>query len=97
MKKKVAAIVVGVLILGAVIFTQIPALRAKADTNNENDRYGYGMMDRRDFNYKAMYDYMKGLSPKDVQNIMGGNISEKDARNMLNACSDALQNEANNQ
>lgn len=96
MKKKVAAIVVGVLILGAVIFTQIPALKVKADTNNENYGYGYGMMGR-DFNYKAMYDYMKGLSPKDVQNIMGGNISEKDARNMLNACSDALQNEANNQ
>ncbi|WP_096232198.1 hypothetical protein [Thermoanaerobacterium sp. RBIITD] len=92
MKKKVLAIIAGVLLIGAIVFTQIPALRAKADTSNNG--YGYGMMSTN-LNYKAMYNYMKGLTAKDVQNMMGGKIDEKDAQNMLNACTNSLKNTTN--
>ncbi|AGB18401.1 hypothetical protein [Thermoanaerobacterium thermosaccharolyticum] len=94
MRKKIIAIFAGVLIIGAIAFTQIPALRAKADTINNG--YGFNMMGSN-FNYSAMYNYMKGLTAKDVQNMMGGNIDEKDAQNMLNACTNSLKNEINGQ
>lgn len=93
MKKSITLIIAGAILIGVIAFTQLPYLKAKADTTN----YGnYGMMGTS-FNYKAMYDYMKSINAKDVQNMMGGRISESQAQNMLNACTSALKSEIQQQ
>lgn len=87
MKKTVALIIAGTTLVGAIAFTQIPYLKAKADTADSGN---YGIMSPN-LNYKAMYDYMKNINAKDMQNMMSGRISESQAQNMLNDCTSILK------
>lgn len=91
MKKSIILAIAGIALVGAIVFTQIPYLKAKADTIN----YGNYSNSSLSINYKNMYNYMynymKNLNAKDIQSMMGNRITESQAQNMLNACTGALK------